>query len=199
MTKKLVIGIIGEARTGKSTIARHLQFAWAFKEYALSLPMKKATSHLFGWSMDFIEKHKEEIDPEYGISPREFLQYLGTEILQYGLLERFPEFKKVTGRLVHMKRFHSFLRLTSQDRIVIPDIRFPHEKDYLTLSINRAILLKVIRESSLRIPQAVKKNHESETEIENMTADFYIDNNSSLDNLCFQVDEIMDRILRNKL
>lgn len=195
---RIIVGIIGEARTGKSTIAKHLEFAWAFKEYSLSIPMKKAASHLFGWTMDFIEKHKEEVDPEYGISPREFLQYLGTEVLQHGLSERFPEFKKVTGRLIHMKRFHSFLSSTSQNRIVISDIRFPHEKNYLTLSLNRAIILKVTRDPALRVPYMVKKNHESETEMEGMEADFYVDNNGSFEHLYFQVDEIMNQVLGGK-
>ena len=197
MKDKLIIAFTGEARVGKSTASSHLQKAWDFQEYPLAFPIKKATSHLFGWSMDRIENHKEEVDPEYGISPREVLQALGTDFSQHLLSSKYPDYAKVTGRNLFVKRFHSFLRVANHNRVVIPDLRFPHERNYLTLSFPRAIIVKIERDRDLRIPKPVTNNHESEMHIDEIEADFFVTNNGSFKHLFYQLDEILDQVLRS--
>lgn len=191
-SKKVIIGVTGKARSGKSTISEHLCRHYGFTEYALASGLKRAASALFGWSLPYIEENKDNIDPLFGISPRQVLQSLGTDFTQHFLSEMYPEYGRVTGRFLHMKRFHSFLTMTSKDRIVIPDIRFPHEINYLTLSFNSVIILKVSRPRELR---GDVSPHRSEHHIDDLSADYFIHNDTNTFSALYaEVDAIMREV-----
>ena len=196
VSDKIIIGITGKAQSGKSTIAAHLCRMYGFQEFPLASGLKKAATALFGWSASEIETSKDLVDPYYGISPRQFLQALGTDFTQHILSEMYPEYGKVTGRLLHMKRFHSFYNTTKATRIVIPDIRFPHEINYLTLSFNNAIILNTSRPKEMR---GDVSPHDSEHHIDELKADYFIHNDTnSFSALFAEVDATMREVLHDR-
>lgn len=91
-----IIGLAGPAKVGKSTTAKKAveSFNKKFPElkvirYAFATPIYEVASSLTGWSIDKLKdlKYKEEIWTEstapfkslIGLSPRSFLQKIGTE------------------------------------------------------------------------------------------------------------------------
>ena len=76
----MLIGLTGEARSGKDTFAFMLCDFIVFETYAFALPIKNACCEIFGWTDDHVNGHlKEEVDPYFGVSPRKAMQTLGTE------------------------------------------------------------------------------------------------------------------------
>jgi len=76
----MIIGLIGYARTGKDTFYQILANKHpGIYRVAFADPIKRAVSEATGYSVEYIEKHKDEVAPEYGVTFRTMLQTLGTE------------------------------------------------------------------------------------------------------------------------
>jgi hypothetical protein len=143
--------------------------------------MKEACSIIFGWDLDFMDKHKEDADPSLGISPRQALMLLGTEFGQHMLCEKYPQFKETTGRKLWAKRVLATYRSEKPtDRLVISDLRFPHEAEAVREKGGKVI--RVIR------PQwPVDLSHESESAVDSVPYDYLISNSGSLTDLEMKV------------
>lgn len=78
----LLIGLLGPAGAGKSTVAKHLVTKYGARCYSLANPLKAIAHDAFGFNTAQLygtQEQKEAIDPRYGMSCRQFLQRLGTE------------------------------------------------------------------------------------------------------------------------
>lgn len=184
----MIIAFTGLKTSGKNTCTSYIANKYGFKEYAFAQPIKEACSLLFGWSLDHIENHKEEVDPVWGISPRKVLQWMGTEAFQYSLPAFSEGFMNTVGRNFWVKKFEQEYLKNKDISYLISDFRFKHEKE--ALKKYNAITIKVIRDS-------VKANdlHESEKYIQDMECDYIIYNNSTLQKLYDDIDKIMMELL----
>jgi hypothetical protein len=81
MKSTKLIGIVGKARSGKSSIAQHLWSEHAFTRIALADPLKLAAQQIFGLSDEqaLRDEFKEIEIPFWGMSPRQMFQRIGTE------------------------------------------------------------------------------------------------------------------------
>lgn len=173
----MLYAICGNKRHGKDSIADVLVKHYQFRKDSFARPMKEACSIIFGWDLDFMEKHKEDIDPSLGISPRQALMLLGTEFGQHMLCEKYPQFKEITGRKLWAKRVLDAYRSEKpSERLVISDLRFPHEAEVV-----REKGGKVIRVIRPRWP--VDLSHESESAVDSVPYDYLISNSGSLTDL----------------
>lgn len=123
MTDKnpLVIGIVGPAGSGKSTVAQYLVEKYGAKRYSLAAPLKEIAKRTLDFTdeqMYGTQAQKEAIDPRYGFSARHFLQRLGTEGVRTVLGEDF--WPKVCADLIE-KDFPPIA--------VIDDMRFVSEAE----------------------------------------------------------------------
>lgn len=184
----MVIAITGKKRSGKNTASEYLRKNYKFREYAFAQPIKTVSYLLFGWDAKKDEELKEVIDPYWGISRRQFWQWLGTDAMQLDLCKKYPEFEKKTGRSIWVNIFNSRYEADKSINYAISDFRFPHEEEYLK-SIN-AITIKVVRNDTDKIVDL----HESEIYIDTMKTDYIIENNSDLESLYEQVDKIMETV-----
>jgi hypothetical protein len=78
----VIIGLLGPAEVGKSTVAAHLEDRCAATRYSLAAPLKNICQRVFGLSHAQCwgtQAEKETDDPRYGFSPRWLMQRLGTE------------------------------------------------------------------------------------------------------------------------
>lgn len=163
-----MIGIVGRARSGKDTIANHI-VKYGYRKYSFATPIKEIAKIMFFFSDEELE-NKTQKKSLMGITPREAMQIIGTEMVRDTLDENFW--------VKHL------LRRLDGKRTVISDVRFQNEADMI--SKNGGILIEIIR------PNNTVLNHRSEHV--NIKCDYVIVNDGSINDLYDQVDMIMGYI-----
>jgi hypothetical protein len=188
MNNGKIIGVVGKKRSGKDSIADYLVKNYNYQRYSFAESMRQFACNVFGWTKEWIEKYKEDIDPFWGISYRQFMQHLGTDYMQFGLAKAFPQFEKITGREVWVKSFMQF-RSKHPANYVLSDVRFSHEATMIKK--NGGSLLHVERPSF----DVLADPHLSEQEESTIPCDYYIHNmGKSLSGLYLEVDCVMEEI-----
>lgn len=154
----IVIGLAGPARSGKNTAAGYIEESlwWecSFKgdtfpnfceQYSFAQPIRDAMYTLFGWGPDVLESgRKDQVDPEFGFSPREAMQKMGTE---YG--------RSLSPSLWLDMAKH---RLGQTQFLIITDVRFQNEADWVR---EHGVLLHMFT-GDRPIPRSVNGAHVSE-------------------------------------
>lgn len=170
-----IIGIVGNARSGKDTIANiiieeNINPFLNIKKDSFAKPLKNMACAFFEKDCETLELYKEDCESLYGINIRKFYQNTGALMRQMNE-DVFVEL--MDARLTSIKN-------DPQAMIIIPDVRFKNEADYIK-SFKDAILLKVERPSidkSLSI-----YDDKSEQEIDLIEPDFTIVNDGTLEDL----------------
>ncbi len=153
-----LVGITGKKRSGKDTLADFLGYINYVKR-GFADPLKEAAVHIFGLpirAFDGKNKDREKVNEFWGMSPREMLQKLGTEACRDGIC---PD--------IWIKRME--LELLRNDRVVIPDVRFENEAEFIRE--NGGFLIHVIRPDSWYVKAGKKlglireDNHRSEVPV----------------------------------
>lgn len=121
--KPFVIGFMGYAGVGKTTVSQILQTLAPDKIEIASFasPLKKAIKDLFLFSDEQVygtKEQKEEVDPRWGVSFRTVAQLLGTDCLRNMICKDF-----------HVKRMAAYLETVEKPIVVIDDIRFDGEAE----------------------------------------------------------------------
>ena len=181
--KIMIIGLLVNKNVGKDTIADYLVKNKNFKKYAFADPLKEALIELFGLEKDQLYGNKkEEIDEYWGITPREIMQFFGTDVMQYKMQELLPNIE----RKFFVKRFEQILKKYPNQNIVVSDVRFQHEID--SIKENGGIIIKINRENSSK----TYLDHISESGIDNLKGvDHLIDNNSTPNNAFNKVQKLL--------
>jgi hypothetical protein len=161
-----VLGLGGEARSGKNYVASFIKEKFGFIPWALANPIKFMvySQKDCPWSLETLfygEKPKEL---------RERLQILGTELG-----------RDIYGPQVWVKQAEAFIFLAEREfeevGVVISDIRFPDEADFVR-SLG-GLVLKVEREGS-GLSGGLEK-HSTESLISQIEFDGIIDNTRNAD------------------
>ena len=183
----MIIGLTGKKRTGKDTIANYLNLKYMVTNLALAGPLKEMCKVLFNWTDEHVYGNlKETIDPIWEVSPREVLQWFGTEVMQHMLPDRFSAYEKLIGRRHWVNLLISQMDITrdmfsSQKSIVITDIRFPHEvlglQDYAEKKSTTFLVIRLNRNTGFT------DTHPSETKIDDVFPDFELENNGTYEEL----------------
>lgn len=172
-----VIVISGHAGHGKDTLA------YMMKDYLEETDNRVLITH-FGDLLKYICKTLFDWDGKKDDAGRSLLQYVGTDIVRKQQPDFFIDF------LVNiLKLFPS-----EWDYILIPDCRFPNEItcfreneiDVIHIRINRTNFDSGLSEDQLK--------HLSETMLDNYSADYYVLNDSTRENLKDKALEIINKI-----
>jgi len=210
----MIVGISGFINSGKSTIATQLTEHHNFKKDSFANSLKDACSALFDWPRHLIEgdtkesrEWREIVDPwwseKLGIenfSPRLALQLIGTNTLR----DHFNPglwFMTLENRI----------RKNPGQHIVISDVRFPNEVEFIQKQ--GGIMIKVSRgpeppwhETALMankgnsIAKTIMTNtyssaHFSEWAWVGSKFDYEVSNDTDVEGLQKQITEIMKQIL----
>jgi hypothetical protein len=185
---EFVVAVCGYRGAGKDAISDALCNA-GFVKYKFASAMKTALSALFGLDE---KRHmdgdlKETVIPDIGVSPRVLMQWFGTDVMQHGLKEIAP----MVGRRFWSDRLkRELLELSKRQdvskervRVVISDLRFPHEIEMLrnTFGHSRVLIARVDRGGQVRGGKT--DEHESEAGIDALDVDITVRNGGSLENL----------------
>lgn len=167
-----VIGIAGKARAGKDTVADFIGTYIPATRHSLADPIR-GMLHAIGINLndDYWKTRKEEIIPALGKSPRQMMQTLGTE---WG--------RKLVNPHIWIMMAHQRL-MTTSDTLIVPDIRFTNESDWV-----RAMNGVMIHVDNPRVEEV--SVHSSEKGVPRLENDIVIVNDSTLEDLQATVKEI---------
>jgi hypothetical protein len=192
-----LIGIHGRARTGKDTVGKYLHdthdntYKLAFAD-----PLKKAAAMMFGIPEDAFwdDDTKEQIDTFWNVSPRQIAQFFGTDMVRENVNKLIPSVGQDfwVYRMAHcLNGLGDQVEYDADDVVVISDVRFQNEYDWITAQ--GGIIIHLTRQGAdgmVGIP-----SHASEAGI-SFTAEhltYTLDNNGTLEELYADVDDIIKR------
>ena len=209
----MIIGVCGFIGSGKDTIADYLMNIHQFRRESFANALKDAISMVFGWDRDMLEgrtrqsrEWREQVDPWWAerlnmsdLTPRWVLQHWGTEVCRRAFHDD-----------IWIAALENKLR-NSTDDIVISDCRFPNE--IKSIKDAGGIVIRVVRgaepdwydaavsanrgpngNTSWAISRAKLERlnvHASESAWVGTKFDAEVDNNSSMDHLLNQINDLV--------
>jgi hypothetical protein len=209
----MIIGVCGFIGSGKDTIADYLVNIHQFRRESFANTLKDAVAQVFGWNRDMLEgrtrqsrEWREQVDPWWAkrldmplLTPRWILQYWGTEVCRRAFHDD-----------IWIAALENKLR-NSQDDIVISDCRFPNEiksiKDAggIVIRVARGVepewydaAVSANRGPNGNVSWALSRAklerlnvHASESSWVGTEFDAEVDNNSSMDHLLNQINDLV--------
>lgn len=183
---KCVVAICGRRRSGKDVVAAHLESKYGYAHCKVADKLKEMCKCVFGFTDEELENDSKDNKSErWGVSPREVMQFMGTEVMQFKIQELMPW----VGRNFWIDTLMKDV-LPRHAKVVISDVRFVHEIQRLRDQCDNVLVIKLVRgERSV----SEVDMHVSETGCDDLVADHTIDNNSTIHELLSRVDDIMAR------
>lgn len=177
-----IIGICGKRRSGKDLIANFICSQYNYTNKKISNDLKSIVKILFGFSDSQLESNEKDIiDPVWNITPRQSMQFFGTEIIQYKIQELIPDIQ----RNFWIKSFINKNIINNTQKIIISDLRFLHE--YEELKKYNIIIIRVERKTD---NVSSVDEHISEKEYLKIPTDIVIQNNGSIEDLYKKINEL---------
>lgn len=201
----MLIGVVGFLGSGKGTVGDILIQEKGYYRLSFADAVKDAVSVIFGWPRDLLEgdtvdsrnfrEAKDEFWSDrfkYDVTPRYMLQLMGTE----------------AGRDVFHKDIWIFTlenRMRGKQDVVIPDVRFPNEIDFIKSKGGKVIRVRR-GEEPVWYNSALSDNKFNSTTMESFYPDVHfsewawigqqfdyeIDNNGTLQELKEKVNSILN-------
>lgn len=191
MSSKLIIGITGKIGSGKTTLANYLVEQHGYKEYSMAGPLKEI-GRIFGFSQEQLygtQEQKLEVHEYWGVSSRQFLQKVGTELFRDQLPRVLPEMKLVGTVWVDLFRLKC---QQEPDLYVVSDVRFLDEAK--AIKDMDGIIIRCVRENEVSSADGKEHVHKSEMEMLSIKHDFLVDNNLlDKDKAQSYIDKILER------
>jgi hypothetical protein len=186
-----IIALTGGKGQGKDATAKIIQkYVPESKRYSLAFPMKEISKYLFGWDKQHTEGELKEItDPEWGISPRCFLQLFGTDVFRELIPNAVPLFGKTNGADFWCKVLDKEITGEQNYLPIITDMRFPNEELYFRRKYDDMVLIKIERPATM-----LPDSHKSEQQFNLMKPDYVIANTGTLIDLEWKVCKVLSNI-----
>jgi hypothetical protein len=166
--KKFPIGITGNLHTGKDTLADlMIKFRpGTFYKYSFAKPMKDIAVKIFGFTeaQMYEPDKKQEVDPFWDITPRKFLQLMGTDM-----------FRDTFRDDVWIKMAEKSMMEHPDIHMMVPDVRFDNEAEFI--KDQGGFLIKIVRKTDKSLEKC--KKHVSEAGVDEKYIDVVVDNNGT--------------------
>lgn len=168
ITAPVIIGLCGKAGSGKSTAGQ-----WFIREFdavpvSFAAPLKRMAQKIYSLTdaqLYGTQAEKEAVDPRYGKSARQLLQFLGTDVCRDILGEDIW----IRAALEDVDRFRKATPVGKPLIFVFEDLRFPNEARALKLRGGKIIKLVCPDRSS-----EADESHPSEKLVDQIDADVTI-------------------------
>jgi len=192
-----LIGIHGRARSGKDTIGKYLHDTrdntW---KLSFADPLKRAAAMMFGIPEDVFwdDELKETADDFWNVSPRQIAQFFGTEMVRENVGKLIPSVGQDfwVYRMAHcLNGLGEQVEYDSDDVVVIPDVRFQNEYDWITAQ--GGIIIHLTRPGADGMVGI--SGHASEAGLKFTAPDntYLIVNNGTLEELYEEVDRVITK------
>lgn len=164
-----VILLCGFKRCGKDTFANYISQTYNYTHLKISQKLKDSLQTLFDFDKEQIEGDKKDLlDTQWNITPRQAMQFVGTEIFQHEIQKLIPNIKRDFWIKQISNEIENIYKRSSTENVVISDLRFIHEINYLSnmsLKYNNDIHLTIVK---ILRPELVLRHdsrfHESESQ-----------------------------------
>lgn len=158
----MIIGLCGRAGSGKSSVANHLVEKFGATKIAFADPLKRMAMQIWKFTEEQVfgpAEVKEQVDPRWGFSPRQALQFLGTEVCRTQL-----------GKDVWVDALLRRAQQSHRTLWVVEDVRFVNEVYRLTEEGSLVIRLSCTDSMSV-----ADQSHASEAEVDIIPANLVVD------------------------
>jgi hypothetical protein len=178
----MLVGLLGQKRSGKDTSADYIVEKYNFTKLAYADPLKEISKILFFFDDEQLHGNdKEVVDKFWKTKPRDLYQYMGTDIMRRDINKIMPHIGEDFW-VIHMEK-----RLDESEtgNKIISDLRYQNEIDQIHKL--GGIVIKIIRPN-------IQSNdtHESEKNIDNLTGfDYVIINDGSKEDLYKKINELL--------
>jgi hypothetical protein len=183
MNEPLVIGIGHKKGVGKDTVANRLIDKHGFIKISFADSLKEACRKIFHFNdAQLYGDLKEVIDPNWGKTPREILQTIGSEAIR-NHVDLDVWIKSLKIKINHLVECNPGRQL----KFVVPDVRFPNEANALK-EFSDGYVWKVERD----VIKNEFSNHQSEIALDNYSNwNIIINNDGTMASLYRKVDEAL--------
>lgn len=180
-----LIGVTGKKFNGKDTIGNYLISNHQYVRLSFADPLKEALKCIFGFTDEQLYGNlKEVVDEYWGVSPRDVMKYIGTDVFRNKMEQLIPDIKNDIWIRVVERQILQLRKTDPNVKIVITDVRFPNEIN-LIKKYNGQII-KVNRQS---VNNKID-HHESEKYIDSLYCDIMIQNDGSIDDVHQKIKEL---------
>jgi hypothetical protein len=204
----IIIALIGDTRVGKDTLASILTTPeYGFNRLAFADPIKDVAKSLFQFTDDQCSGNDKDIlDERWNITPRQFFQQFGTEIMQRDIYNYLPSLSSSIPprhfwslRLIKQMKF--IIMNSDIRKFVITDVRFCHELEDLLAFQDKFkdsdlnIKIKTIKITRPSITHAsLHSSHTSINSIPDSSIHHHIQNNGTLDEFLHHCRQLLTEI-----
>lgn len=183
----IVIGICGKKFHGKDTIADHYVKKYGFTKISLGDSLKHAMKNIFGFTDEQLwGNQKETKDTYWNATPRDIMQYIGTDLLREQFGKKYPHIGESIW-IMSVRRQIDNLIARGISKIIVPDLRFPNEEEMIRSFGGK--IIRVVRDSL-----ASTDTHISENSSDQICVDYTV-HNCVLDKLYAECDIIYNEIV----
>ena len=179
MNMRTIVALAGRCGSGKDAAADAAARDLGFVNLKFAQPLKNAASVLFGLPPECFTDRELKDAPHsrlLGSTPRRVLQWLGTDVMQHGLVD--AGIMPGVGRCFWAQRLADTIDAlpAEVDRVVISDMRFPHELELLKQRFGGILSVRLERPSATGASE-----HESESAVDGMDVDVVLRNEGTLE------------------
>lgn len=181
-----IIALCGPKRSGKDTVAKYLvdRDPNAFVHAKIASGLKDTIRILFELTPEQLEESKDIMDPRWGVRPRQLMQFLGTDVMQFEIQNLMPHM----GRRFWIKQLLTRNPLHPNKCLVISDMRFLHEAEEIRHMDPHACLIRVVNP---RVQGGKDTQHLSEQEYKHIAVDHVVHNDGCMASLYTKIDETL--------
>lgn len=170
---KRIVCLCGYKRSGKDYIASILKKEHGYQHAQIAHKLKETLRVMFGFSDAQLHGSlKDTVDPVWDITPRRAMEFVGTEMVQYDMQKFVPGI----DRNFWIKSLTSELKLENRN-VVISDLRFQHEIDYLKRTFPQIPVI-LVRIDHPHV--GLNSNHASETNVNLLKYDILFQNDKTV-------------------
>jgi len=184
---RLLIGLVGAAGSGKTTIAEHLVKSHGFQCESFASALKDVVASIFCWNRADLDGNtpesrswRETVDAWWSarlnmsnLTPRTVLQTIGTDVMR----DTFSPDIWIASIQRRLQKYGT------ESRVVVSDCRFQNEIE--AVRSEGGYIIAVVR------PGCERSGHVTETAVNESAADHVIVNDGTLEDLLKKIDNII--------
>ncbi len=179
----MIIGITGKKFHGKDTVGKILCKKYNFIRYAYADKLKRVCQIIFGFDdSQLYGNRKEHIDSYWKVSPRNMMQFVGTDLFRNQLNKILPD----DNNDIWIKSLEHDIENNINSNIVITDVRFPNEIE--SIRKHGGKIIKVTRSDLIYYD-----DHESER-VDDLYYDYEIMNDHDIETLENRIIEVYNEL-----